>query len=246
MWNPIYAIAPFALILLSIPLALFAIVTTTIGVTLLSSRALIVYFQLATALISEWIYPASTERTISLPQYPPRPSPVRTSPMRHHSRQISNGSNASQDTITTATRTSILAGKSDSLTALVGMSDFTQDFEGVGGWRVTGDDEEEALWIGGTPRTQLPVEDTGRRHRRSLTGGASPSQRWISGSEVLRMSPVQSRARTPLRIAIESDGSYFPSQPVVNIEQQQQKRKKSHSGSSTTSGIMMAVKEVGE
>lgn len=247
MWNPLHAIAPFALLILSVPLAVFAIITTSIGITLLSLRALIVYFQLATALVAATISPPSTKRSHPIIRYPSRFSPEQTSPLRKHSHYGSEGSNASQDTITSTVRARPLTRKSDSLTALVGTSDMTQDFEGVGGWRVTADDEEEALWMGGTPRRQTPVEGTTRRHQRSLTGGATPSQRWSFSPEAFRMSPVQSRARTPLRLTVDTESGYFPPQPVTNPIKHH-KRRKSGSGSSTSSantGVMLAVKEVG-
>lgn len=61
---------------------------------------------------------------------------------------------------------------------------------------MSGDGEEEALWIGMNSRLELPtaLPDKHRRHQRSLTGG---SQRFSWSPEAIRMSPVQSRARTP-------------------------------------------------
>jgi hypothetical protein len=119
----------------------------------------------------------------------------------------------------------------------------TRDFEGVGGWRMSGDDDEEALWMGINSRLQLPAETPTRRHARSLTGGVSPGQRWSAGSEAFRMSPVQSRARTPVRFAIEDESGYFPMQPVSANRRssvgsdsiKHHKRRKSGSGGSMSS-----------
>lgn len=247
MWNPLHAVAPFALFIFSVPLAIFAVVTTSIGITLLSLRALIVYFQLATALVAATISPPSAKPPLPAIRYTSRFSPEQTSPLRKHSHHGSDGSNASQDTITQTTKAKTLTRRSGSLTALVGTSDITQDFEGVGGWRVTEDDEQEALWMGGTPRRQTPVDGSGRRHQRSLTGGASPSQRWSFSPEAFRMSPVQSRARTPLRFAVDGENGYFPPQPS-NSTGKHHNRRKSGSGSSSSGAnavLGMAVKDAG-
>lgn len=120
-----------------------------------------------------------------------------------------------------------------------------------------GDDDEEALWMGINSRLQLPAETPTRRHPRSLTGGASPGQRWSAGSEAFRMSPVQSRARTPVRSAVEDGSGYFPVQPTSNSRRgsagsesaKQHNRRKSGSGSSmssTASGLAITMKEAGK
>lgn len=243
MWNPIYAIAPFILLTLSIPLAISAIITTSIAVSLLSLRALVVYCQLASALVGAWLSPPIPKPSFGIYRTLPQRSCDQNSPTRQLNRQASNASNGSQDTITTAANSEHVLRKSDSLSALVGTGDMTQDFEGVGGWRVTGTDEEEHLWIGTNRILQQPAETPNRRHQRSLTAGASPSQRWNFSPEALRMSPVQSRARTPLRFTVDDNDGYFPPQPPSTVKQHV--RRKSGSGSSTSS-MMMAVKEAGE
>ncbi|KAF1850815.1 uncharacterized protein K460DRAFT_400856 [Cucurbitaria berberidis CBS 394.84] len=253
VWNPLYAVAPFALFLISIPLATFAVVTTSLAVALLSCRALVVYFQLGVALVNAWLFPL-LPKSSSLYHSPSAASPGRLSPTHQRNRRSSNGSSASQDTTIPSAHTSRLRGKSGSFSSIIGTSEITRDFEGVGGWRVPGDEDEEALWMGINSRLQLPADVPIRRHKRSLTGGASPSQRWSWSPEALRMSPVQSRARTPVRFAVDDEGDYFPPQPMSSIRsmssdpKKQHKRRKSGSGSSTssTSGIMMAVKEAGE
>lgn len=250
MWNPLHAVVPFVLLVLSIPLATLAIITTSIGVTLLSLRAFVAYLQLATAVIAAWLSPPSTKSPNIKLQYPARFFSGQISPLQQHDRRCIDSTDASQDTSTPTIRARPVAKKSDSLTALVGTGDMTQDFEGVGGWRVAADDEEEALWMGIAPRQTTPVEGTTRRHQRSLTGGASPSQRWSFSPEAFRMSPVQSRARTPLRFAAESENSYFPPHPINHIRHHVRTTSGSGSGSSgsmsstfTVSGTTMAGKQ---
>ncbi|KAF2623263.1 hypothetical protein BU25DRAFT_350567 [Macroventuria anomochaeta] len=255
-WNPLYAVAPFIIVMVSVPLAIFAVVTTSIALSLLAFRGFIVYTQLGTALLGAWLSPAPP-KPIALQHQPP--SPERTSPPRnHHRRSSSNGSGtSSQDTAVPVSR---FGPKSGSFTALLTEGGPTRDYEGVGGWRDTGNEDEEALWMGINSRLQLPAAISGQRHQRRHTGGQSPNQRWSWSPETFRMSPVQSRARTPNRVLASegyNNGDYFPTQPTdggrpirtASDPLKRHNRRLSGSGSSITSAassMMAAVKETGE
>ncbi|KAF1926891.1 uncharacterized protein M421DRAFT_422134 [Didymella exigua CBS 183.55] len=254
-WNPLYAVAPFIILMVSIPLAILAVITTSIALSLLAFRGFIVYAQLGTVLLGAWLSPSPAKPVAQ--QHQP-PSPERKSQPRNRNRRISsNGSGTSQDT---AVPTAHLGPKSGSFTYLLGEGGLTRDYEGVGGWRDTGNEDEEALWMGINSRLQLPAAPTGRRHQRRHTGGQqSPNQRWSWSPEAFRMSPVQSRARTPNRVvAIECDnGDYFPAQPknggrpisTASDPLKRHGRRLSGSGSSITSvasSMMAPVKESGE
>lgn len=252
-WNPLYAVAPFIIVMVSVPLAIFAVVTTSVALSLLAFRGFIVYTQLGTALLSAWLSPTSAKPVAQRLQ---PPSPERSSPPRSRNRRTSNGSGSSQDTTVPTSR---LGPKSGSFTGLLGEGGLTRDYEGVGGWRDTGNEDEEALWMGINSRLQLPTAPTGRRHQRRHTGGQSPNQRWSWSPEAFRMSPVQSRSRTPNRVlANEYDnGEYFPTQPAnggrpistASDPLKRHNRKLSGSGSSITSvasSMMTPVKEFGE
>ncbi|KAF2649684.1 hypothetical protein K491DRAFT_707982 [Lophiostoma macrostomum CBS 122681] len=237
IFNPMYLLGPPLLLVVSIPLAIFATITTTIAITALTVRVSIVYFELGVALIHAYLLPPSQK------PLPSRSSSKRTSPSRPRTRRSSISSATSLDVPRR------LHQKSDSLVSLIGTSDVTRDFEGVGGWRVTGGDDEEALWMGINSRLELPTARPKRRHQRSLTGG-SQSQRWTWSPEALRMSPVQSRSRTPT-FGITDDktdtGDYFPSQsthairPLSTASEPlgmsiEDARRASTGGSSTSSG----------
>jgi hypothetical protein len=255
-WNPLYAVAPFIIILISVPLAIFAVVTTSIALSLLAFRGFVVYTQLGTALLGAWLSPAPPKPAANLHQ---PTSPERTSPPRNRNgRSSSNGSGTSyHDAMVPVAR---LGPKSGSFTALLGGSELTRDYEGVGGWRDTGNEDEEALWMGINSRLQLPADTPGRRHQRRHTGGQSPNQRWSRSPEDFRMSPVQSRARTPNRVAANESyhiHDYFPAQttniarPVSAVSDplKRHSRRPSGSGSSMTSmtsSVMAAVNESGE
>ena len=67
-WNPIYAVAPFVIVMVSVPLAIFAVVTTSIALSLLAFRGFIVYTQLAYALFTAWLSPTPVSYThLTLP-----------------------------------------------------------------------------------------------------------------------------------------------------------------------------------
>jgi hypothetical protein len=255
MWNPVYAVAPFVLLMISIPLAIFAVFTTSIAISLLSFRALVVYCQLAMAIIGAWLSPRPSK---PVPRYrsPHTPSSARQSPNRQrHRRSSTVGTMAPQDTPANTPQISRLPHRNSSLTALIGTSELTRDFEGVGGWSVPGDDNEEALWMGINSRLQLPAETPTRRHKRSLTGGASPSHGWNFSPEALRMSPVQSRARTPVRFAIDDEADYFPPQSVSEnsrpsnasdaVKQHTRRKSGSSASSSASAGMIRAVEAAG-
>jgi hypothetical protein len=253
IFNPMYLLGPPLLLLVSIPLAIFATITTTVAITALTIRVSIVYFELGVALIHAYLLPPPQK------PLPSRSSPKRASPTHPRTRRSSIASAASLD------QPQRIHRKSDSFVSLIGTSDVTRDFEGVGGWRVSGGDDEEALWMGINSRLELPTARPKRRHQRSLTGG-SQSQRWTWSPEALRMSPMQSRSRTPT-FGIGDDksgtGDYFPpqsshgilplsaaSEPLgMSIEDG---RRKSTGGSSTSSGgsasrkASLAMKQPGE
>ncbi|KAH7128590.1 hypothetical protein B0J11DRAFT_274738 [Dendryphion nanum] len=234
--NPLYLLGPPLLLLISIPLALFAFITTAIAIITLAVRVSIVYFELGIALIHAYLFPPSQKHA------PKLPSPDRVSPNRARTRRSSIVSTTSSQDTTVPHSQSRLHNKSGSFVSLIGTSEITRDFEGVGGWRVPADEEEEALWMGINSRLELPAVMPKRKHQRSLTGG---SQRFNRSPEAIRMSPMQSRARTPVQTTDVYVGEeYFPLQPAMRPlssasdltgKISQDGRRKSASSSSTSS-----------
>jgi hypothetical protein len=252
MWNPLYALAPFVLLVVSIPLAIFATITTTMAISLLACRAAIVYVQLTVALLEAWINPSSSNTPAIT-----YPTPPTSSPNIHRHHRIYHGSSASsQETIVPASRATHTASNSSKFTPFASTSETTRDFEGVGGWRTPGNDDEEALWMGINSRLQLAADIAPRRHHRSLTGASSPGQRRSWSPETFRTSPAQSRARTPVRFALDDEEEdYFSPHPTESVRRlssasqasrTKRRRKSESSSSSTSSGLMMASKEEGD
>jgi len=220
-FNPLYLLVPPSLILVSIPLAIFATFTTCLAFALLLIRVSIVYFELGIALLRSWLVADTTKPRVR------GPSSHTQSPRPHRRRRSSVLSSPSSQEF----RRPPL--KSDSYVTLLGAGAPDRDYEGVGGWRVEGQEPEEAIWIGMNSRLELPLVGGGqRRHQRSLTGG---SQKWTWSPEALKMSPVQSRARTPSVEQVVEE--YFGLQPhgrqstdVLVAEESNKSRRKSISG----------------
>jgi len=237
VWNPLYAIAPMVLLPLAIPLALFALFTFSLAITVLVLRAAVVYTKIGFVLLCAWINPPTNNlHAIRSTSSPKRSTAHRKRP----SRNTQMNAALPQDGAPRSRRSSRPIALSESLTSLVGESDIRTDFEGVGGWRVTGDDDEEALWMGLNARLEAP--GSGRHHHRSLTDGATPGAGSAWSPDLLRTSPAQSRARTPARFVVDDD-DYFPSQSTPGLRPsstpleppKHHSRKKSGAGSSSSS-----------
>lgn len=178
--------------LLSLPLAVFAILTTTFAFWILLFRASIVYAELFAALIQAYLTPTSLlQKDLS----PASSTRADSPPSRRTSRSSSLESGVLMWTPTNRRTRSSLALAS-------GLHN--RDYEGVGGWRISVDDEEEAAWMGMNRGLELPAAPS-RGHRGSWAGSRLPSG--AASPELLR-SPVA--MRTPNRGMF--NGSEMPSQ----------------------------------
>jgi hypothetical protein len=178
-FNPLYTLTLPILILFSLPVALFACITTIIAFNILLFRVTLIYIDLAAAVIPYYLL-GITPRPSQPPKKPSSPTAV---PSRRRNRRSSSLSAGSLTP--TSTSNSVLG-----LSQSVGP---TRDFEGVGGWRLDNpnSEEDEALWTKINSRLELPAEH-GRRHRRSLTGGLEMGRGREEG-----MVMNTGRARTP-------------------------------------------------
>ena len=174
---------------ISIPLSILAAVTTSLAFTTLLLRALIVYIELAAALIQNRFGPESAPKgsdvlsKFALHNTGPRNA-------RHKSRRGSTASGSSTGSITPREQ-----GPSSGL-GIYGGQGAARDFEGVGGWRIPGPSDDDLPWLNMNSRLELPtmVDGRQRNHHRSQTSG---SLNYIPPSS---KSPTSSRARTPTSI----------------------------------------------
>ncbi|TKA81682.1 hypothetical protein B0A55_01344 [Friedmanniomyces simplex] len=180
MPSVVSAVSVPVLLLLSLPLAAFAVFTTSVAFWVLLFRVSLVYAELLAALLRSYIVPPPTESVTDVRS----PSPEKDrSPRSRRASQSSSGSSGLQ------MRT---FGPSDSSTILAGLFP-PRDYEGVGGWLAQDDDEDEPLWIAGDshPGPPSPVASLQRHHSYSQTS-LSRGHSGVSSPELVR-SPLALR-----------------------------------------------------
>ncbi|TQS33551.1 hypothetical protein Golomagni_06100, partial [Golovinomyces magnicellulatus] len=198
--NPVNAaIVPF-LFLVTVPLALFAGITTTLAFSVLICRVIVVYLDIALSLVNQSL--AGVKIPLRLQQAAIRsnsPSPTRGQPSLSFRRRRRRPSSVSVGTITPVHGHDASLG----LTPSVGAE---RDYEGVGGWRI-GDDDD--IWTTINSRLELPDRHATRNHHRTPSGGpTTPGEGGYLmmkrrnrspelSSPKMQTSPNSSRARTP-------------------------------------------------
>lgn len=182
------------LLFISIPLSLFAALTTTLAFSTLFFRALLVYAELGAVLIQNQFVSQYTSEKTPAPTRVAPPIPEGKQP-QHKSRRSSAGSGSNGGSTTPRvpdTDFGIHSGGGE-----------VRDFEGVGGWRNAGPDDEDAVWTSLNSRLELPAMVDGRRrnHRRSRTSGS------LTSVSLPLKSPVRSRAMTPTSVVVGGNTS---------------------------------------
>jgi len=197
--NPVHPLIFCFLFVFTIPLAIFATITTIFAFSILLFRVVIIYIELAVAVIPCYAFgsqtiiaPVQARESNSLS--------VQLSPTWRRRRR----SSSSSSTMSAASLTPIADGDF-LLSQSVGPA---RDFEGVGGWRIGGPSDDELSWTNINSRLVLPADHV-RRHQRSLTSGSVP----LSSRSYRNPSPEAvmntSRARTPPNMGFATDG-YSP------------------------------------
>jgi len=197
--NPVYSLIPPFLFIFTVPIAIFAALTTIIAFNILLFRALLIYIELAFAVVPYYLLgPKSSSKILQPAKTISTPVPV-----RRRKRRSSSSSALSAGSITPVLGDATLA-----LSQSVGAA---RDFEGVGGWRMEAPSDDDALWTKFNSRLELPADHV-RRHQRSLTSGSMPAE----GRQARSYSPEalmnSSRARTPPSCVFVGEG-YFPPVP---------------------------------
>lgn len=182
----------------SIPFAVFAAFTTSLACGVLFVRLSVVYIDLGIALIHSAISPIASKSDASTTS----PSKADTYDIARSRRRRSFGGSG------TPPRGHV--AKTSSFASLTGKGT-DRDYEGVGGWRLSVDDEDEALWMNLNSRLELPaVSSPVRRHKRNLTGGS------LHGSPEMGRSPSLLRSRTP---GTASPEGYFSVQSLSSTRE---------------------------
>lgn len=205
LFNPLYALVIPSLCLVTVPLAILAGITTTLAFSVLLLRVLVVYLEMALSLVPQSFSSLTTRtfpQTITTTASPlPLASPLRRQQQQpNHRRRRSSASGLSGSA-------SSISERGLGLIPSVGAE---RDFEGVGGWRVGGAEDDE-LWTTVNPRLEMPERSFGggRHHHRTPSGPTTPGEGGFlmmkgrtrspetGGSMKTPTSPNSSRARTP-------------------------------------------------
>ncbi len=182
MSSLFHLLATPLILFISLPLTIFAAFTTTLAISTLSFRAFLVYFDLASAVLLDWLH----AHTHTSPHPPPSPSPLKPIPTPENNNNLSQPRRKSRRSSATShsssTTSSISPPNLPFPTAGFGIytstsAATTRDFEGVGGWRIPDpdDDNDEEHWTGLNSRLEVPsmVDERNRHHHRSRTLGSN-------------------------------------------------------------------------
>ena len=180
------------LLFVSIPLSVFAALTTTLAFSTLFFRALLVYAELGVVLMRNQFVSRHANENKTVPTK--LAFAVEGKQPQHKSRRSSAGSGSNGGSATPRVPDTGLGVCSEG---------FVRDFEGVGGWRIPGTDDEDALWTSMNSRLELPAMVDGHRHfhHPSRTSGS------LTSVSLPLKSPVRSRARTPTSVRLGGSGS---------------------------------------
>lgn len=200
--NPVYAlIVPF-LFVVTIPLAIFAGITTTLAFSVLMFRVAVVYIDIAVNMVPQYVtgrrmYPfprgyATSILTAAAASHIAPPSPVDSrhssgrsspsptsttnrAPVRHHRRRRTSGASfASLGSITPIEDSNSLPGSVRGSFMMAPSIGMDRDFEGVGGWRFNGKNaDDDDAWTQLNSRLELPLDHQRRHHHRSPSGGGA-------------------------------------------------------------------------
>lgn len=172
------------LLFISFPLFIFAIITTALATVTLFLRVLLVYSDLAVAVLQNSI---SYSSPISIPP-PQRPLLSK----QKYQRSVA----PSRSSSTSGSLTPKLPPSSP-----YPESSLTRDFEGVGGWRFPGpNDADEDSWTGMNARLEIPITasvatngdsiEKRTNHKRSMTSGALSLHRPLLLGSKIKKRPV--------------------------------------------------------
>lgn len=195
--NPAYLIVLPFLFICTIPFAILASLTTFIAFSILFIRVVLVYIELALAIIPYYLLGTSYSKLL---QQEPPSSPATA---RRRKRRSSVSSNLSgTGTITPLSGDYSAYGLSQSVGS-------ARDFEGVGGWRLDNPSDDDGLWTNINVRLELPADHGRRHHRRSATSGSMSGDGRVERAFGPESTMNTSKARTPPSSAF-GGGEYFP------------------------------------
>ncbi|KAK0388627.1 hypothetical protein NLU13_4870 [Sarocladium strictum] len=172
MLNPVNAlIVPF-LFITTIPLAIFASITTLVAFSILSLRVIVVYLDLALSMLPRPVAYKDRLKHLSAPSSIASasvPNSRSSSPTLVHRRRRRRSSATSLPSASSAT--SLTDSRGLGLIPSIGAG---RDYEGIGGWRVGGTAADDEAWTSvSNPRLELPGGDHLHQYRHHHTSSTN-------------------------------------------------------------------------
>lgn len=115
-------------------------------------------------------------------------------PVRHHRRRRTSGASFHSVGSITPIEDGLHSGNQRDSFAMVSSLNMDRDFEGVGGWRVTGKHADyDDAWAQLNSRLELPLDTQRRHHHRSPSGGGATTPGG-TGDYLMMKSPRSTRS----------------------------------------------------
>ncbi|KAL7893687.1 hypothetical protein HDV63DRAFT_181391 [Trichoderma sp. SZMC 28014] len=230
--NPLYACVVPLLLITTIPLAIFAGITTTFAFSILIFRVFVVYLDIALSLVSQSLTHLVESSKASHLRPPRTPSSSSSINSRANSVSPSASSTLLKRHRRRRPSSSVYSGTatpaSDIGLGLIPSVGAERDFEGVGGWRLGDDDDNDAAWTTINSRSELLHDRSHDRHHRRTASSGPASTAAESGFLMMKgrtrspdkmllttPSPNSSRVRAPSAAPRLGSGNnhgdgYFP------------------------------------
>jgi hypothetical protein len=213
LYIPFHLLILLPLLALAVPLTLFAILTTTLALLTLLARLVVVYLDLALALLTSWIPPlfpaprtARKRRSRAPTGTPPRPA-IPTAVFAPAAAVATPSPQLSRRTSRSDSHVSVVLG--------LGVAP-DRDYEGIGGWQLV--DDDPAGLFGDADAGDGFDDEAGSsvRPEPPAAGGAFGRQRARAGSAASAAGTVQRRGGAAASVEREDDGGYFTQSHGLN------------------------------
>lgn len=223
--NPVHTfVVPFLLVV-TVPLALLAGITTTLAFSILSFRVVLVYLDIALSLVPQCFgaaaakarHPSSAKARHRLAS--PAGGGAAPAPAPSHHPVLARRRHRQPSSVTSFVSAGSTTPGGDMAMGLMPSVGPDRDFEGIGGWRSDGDGDDDA-WATINSRLELPDGSLGRNHHRSPSGGpVTPGDGGVLMIKLRALaappSPNSCRARTPSAsrgsvVSLANSDGYFP------------------------------------